>query len=239
MILFLSRGCQREEGRMFLRRKGAAGDALLPLRRFGGNISGGIVELKDKNAAVGVERAAGGSPCFFEGFGGQDMGDLRDQARGDQSFLDVIALEVDVGINLMGYAVVALVALEPNVVGGSANPEGAAVNLERRLPDAQMVARGYYLDGLSMRPTVILGTVEEVQRAHRHRKVRFLGNAFEDAVKHCATHVGVHLDPPGSRENILHGVFGAKDEEIDHVAGIAIYVRDPARKLRAPAGVYA
>src|SRR5258708_28972326 len=101
MILFLSGGCQREEGRRFLRRNGPARNALLQLRRFGGNISGGIVELKDKNAAVRVERAAGGSPCFFEGFGGQDMGDLRDQARGDESFLSVIALAVDVGINLM------------------------------------------------------------------------------------------------------------------------------------------
>src|SRR5258708_32799442 len=118
MILFLSRGCQREEGRRFLRRIGPARDALLQLRRFGGNISGGIVELMDKNAAVGVERAAGGSPCFFEGFGGQDMGDLRDQARGDQSFLDVIPLEADGGVKLMGYAVGALAALEPNAVRG-------------------------------------------------------------------------------------------------------------------------
>ncbi len=187
--------------------------------------------------AVGMERAAGGGSCFLERVGGQDMGDLGDQARGDEGFLDVIALEVDIGIDLVGYAVVAFVALEANVVGGRADPERFPIDLEGRFPDAQVIAGGHDLDGFGTRPAVILWTAEEVQWTHGHSEIRFHGNAFEDAVEHGAAHVGVHLDPPGSRENFLHRVFGAEDEEVDHVAGVAIFVRNAARKLGEDTGV--
>src|ERR1700674_396320 len=109
-----------------------------------------------------MERAAGGGSCFFERVGGKDVGDLGDQARGGESFLDVVALEVDIGIDLVGYAVVALVALEADVVSSGADPERLSIGLEGRFPDAQVIAGGYDFDGLGMRPAVILRTAEEV-----------------------------------------------------------------------------
>src|SRR4029077_3398578 len=185
-----------------------------------------------------MERAAGGGSSFFERVGGQDMSHLSDQARGGESFLDVVAFEVNIGIDLVGYAVVALVALEADVVSSGADPERLCIDLERSLPDAQVIAGGYDLDGFGTRPAVILRTAEKVQWAHRHGEIRFLGNAFEDAVKHGASHVGIHLDPSSRGENFLHRVFRAEDEEVDHVAGVAIFVRNAARKLDEDAGAH-
>jgi len=66
--------------------------------------------------------------------------DLADEAGGRERFFDVVAFEVDVGIDLVGDSVIALVAFESNVVRGGADPERLAVDLKGSLPDAQMVA---------------------------------------------------------------------------------------------------
>src|SRR6266581_1385706 len=51
-------------------------------------------------------------------------------------------------------------------------------------------------------------------------------------MQNSAADVGVHFDPAGGGEDALHGGFRAKDQEIDHVAGITIFVADAARDLR-------
>src|SRR5467141_3657959 len=76
----------------------------------------GLVEFQDENLAVGMEGAAGGGLGFFHGFFGEEMRDFCDQAGGRESFLDVVTLEVDVGIDLVSDAVVALVAFESDIV---------------------------------------------------------------------------------------------------------------------------
>src|SRR5258708_29556908 len=43
--------------------------------------------------------------------------------------------------------------------------------------------------------------------------------------------VGVKLDPASGSENVLHGGFRAKHQEINHVAGVAFFVADAARDL--------
>src|SRR5258708_12107336 len=43
--------------------------------------------------------------------------------------------------------------------------------------------------------------------------------------------VGVNLDPASGSENVLHGGFRAKHQEINHVAGVAFFVADAARDL--------
>jgi hypothetical protein len=91
--------------------------------------------------AVGMEAAAGGGFGFFHGIAGEIVGDLGDEARGGERFFDVVALEVDVGVDFVGQAVVALVFFEADIVGGGADPKGLAVDLKRGFPDAQMVAR--------------------------------------------------------------------------------------------------
>src|SRR5581483_3563946 len=97
-------------------------------------------EFKDEDLAVGVEGAAGGGARFAHGVFGKKESVLGDEAGSDEGFLNVVAFEVDIGIDFVGDAVVALVALEANVMGGGADPEGLAIDGERRLPDAQVIA---------------------------------------------------------------------------------------------------
>ncbi len=82
--------------------------------------------------AVGMEGAAGGGLGFFHGFFGEEMRDFCDQAGGRESFLDVVTLEVDVRIDLVSDPVVALVALESNVVSSGTDPVGGSRRAKRR-----------------------------------------------------------------------------------------------------------
>jgi len=122
-----------------------------------------------------MKGAAGGGLGFFHGFFGEEMRDFCDEAGGRESFLDVVALEVDVGINLVSDAVVALVAFESDVVSSGADPKRFAVNLEGRFPNAEMVARSDHADGLSVGPAVILRATKEIELAHGHSEIGFLG----------------------------------------------------------------
>src|SRR5260370_20515457 len=103
-----------------------------------------------------MEGAAGGGLGLLHGFCGEEMRDFCDQAGGRESFFDVVTLEVDVGINLVSDAVVALVALESDVVSSGTNPKRFAVDLEGRFPNAEMVARSNDADGLSVSPRIVL-----------------------------------------------------------------------------------
>ena len=69
--------------------------------------------------AAGVEGAAGGGVGFAEGGIGEEVSDLGDEAGVGESFFDVVAFEVAIGIDFVSDAVVALVADEADV-GGAA-----------------------------------------------------------------------------------------------------------------------
>src|SRR5713101_8021509 len=108
-------------------------------RKWSGNGSGnaseigsgsrsGIVEFEDEELAVGMEGAAGGGLGFFHGFLGEEMRDFRDEAGGRESFLDVVTLKVDVGIDLVSDAVVALVAFESDIVSSGTDPKRFAAD---------------------------------------------------------------------------------------------------------------
>ena len=56
----------------------------------------------------------------------------------------------------MGESVVALIALEADVMGGGTNPKHVAVDLERRFPDTQVIARGDDADRFGALPAVVL-----------------------------------------------------------------------------------
>src|SRR5712692_7558435 len=106
------------------------------------------------------------------------MGDFENDAGGEESFLDIVALKVDVGIDLVGDAIIALIPLEADVVSGGADPESLALDLKRRFPDAQVIAGGHNGDGLSVSPAVILRAAKEVKLAHGHGEIGFLGKTF-------------------------------------------------------------
>src|SRR6266851_3447349 len=95
-----------------------------------------------------------------------------------------------------------------------------------------MVARSDDADGLSVRPAVILWAAKEVELAHGHGQIGFFREAADDAMEDGALDVSVDLHPAGSSEDPLHGILGAKDQEIHHVAGVALFVADAARDLR-------
>src|SRR6266850_2609807 len=212
------------------------GEIIPQIGRHGGSfrrrdVFAGVGELEDQELAVRVKGAAGGGLGFLERIVGEEVRDLGYKAGRRERFFDVVALEIDVRIDLVGDAVIALVAFESDVVRGGANPERFALDLEWSFPNAQMVARPDDANGLSVRPTVILRATKEVELAHGHGQIGFFRKTAENAVKHGVFHVGVDFHPAGGGENALHGGFGAEDEEVDHVAGIAVFVADAPRNL--------
>ena len=62
--------------------------------------------------------AAGGGRGLFHGIVGKEVRDFGDQACGAESFFDIVALEIDIGIDFVGDPVVALIAFEADVVSG-------------------------------------------------------------------------------------------------------------------------
>ena len=157
------------------------------------------------------------------------MRDFENDAGGGKSFLDVVALEVDVGIDLVGDAIIALISLEADVVCGGADPESLAVDVKRRFPNAQVIAGGDNRNRLGVGPAIILRASEKVELTHGHRQIGFLGKALENAVEDSFLDVGVDFDPAGHGEGALHRGFRAEEQKIDHVSGIAGLVRDTPR----------
>src|SRR6516164_5540983 len=178
-------------GRRWWRRKRWAepGDKALFAR--GGSFLYRSNKLENQNLAVGMKRTAGCGSRFFQRIAGREVRDLRHQSCAAQCLFDVVALQVDIGIDLVGDAVVALIFLEANVVSSGAYPQRVSVDGEGSLPDAKVVARGDHCDGLGVGPAIVLGAPEKVQRAHRHGKVRLLGDAGDNAGDDGRFHVGV------------------------------------------------
>src|SRR5260370_39635149 len=107
-----------------------------------------------------MEGAAGGGFGVFHRIIGQDVGDFGNEAGGNKSFFDVVALEVDIGIDLVGDAVVALIAFESDIVSGGADPQRCTFYLERRFPYAKVIARSADAEWFSWGPAVILGSAK-------------------------------------------------------------------------------
>src|ERR1700687_4140949 len=178
-----------------------------------------------------MEAAAGVSLGFLHSIVGEEVGDFRDEARGNEGLFDIVALKINIGIDLVGDAVVALIAFESDVVGCGAEPQRLALNLERGFPDAQMVARTDDTDGFGMGPAVILRTAKEIELAHAHGQGGLFGEAPDDAMENSVPYVGVDFDPASGSENALHGGLGAEHQEINHITGIAFLVADATREL--------
>src|SRR5260370_12246827 len=100
----------------------------------------GLVELEDEHLAVGMEGAAGGGLGFFHGIVGEKVSEFGDEARGGESFFDVVALEVDIGIDLVGDAVVTLIAFESDIVSGGAAPHRFPLYLALSFPFPTVIA---------------------------------------------------------------------------------------------------
>src|SRR5258705_3873755 len=127
-----------------------------------------MVELKNEPSAIRRERPAGGGPCFFKRIGGKGISDLGNQTGRSEGLFNIFALQINIRINLVGYAVITLVAVEADVVGCRADPKSLSINLERRFPNSEVIAGGHHSNRLSMRPTVILRAAKQIQGAHPH-----------------------------------------------------------------------
>src|SRR5262249_10192942 len=116
-----------------------------------------------------------------------------------------------------------------DIVRSGTDPKSLAAQIERRLPDAQMIAGSHDGNRLRMRPAVVLRAPEKIKDAHRHRKVGLLGHALEKTVKHGGFHIGIYMHPTRCAKGLFHGVLRADDEKIDHVTWIAGLVCNAAR----------
>ena len=88
--------------------------------------SGGFVELEDEHLAVRSECATRGGLGFDEGVVWKKVSDISDEPGGGESFFHVISLKVDIRIDLVREAIVALVFFKADVMCGGANPQGLA-----------------------------------------------------------------------------------------------------------------
>ena len=95
-----------------------------------------------------------------------------------------------------------------------------------------MVTCSHDVDGLGMGPSVILRTPEEIKLAHGHAEVGLFREAIDQAVDYGVLYVRINFDPSSGGEDALHSVFRSKNQEIDHVAGIACLVTDAPRDFR-------
>jgi len=193
--------------------------SLLP-RRF--------TEFQNEDLPVGMEAAAGGGFAFLHGVCGEHVSNFVDEPRGSKRLFDIVALKVDIGIDFVSDSIIALVSFEADVVSGGADPHRLAVNFEGRFPNTQVIARGDNRNRFGVGPAVILLAAEEVERAHGHGKVGFLGHAFEEAVKKRVGDIGVDFDPPRGREDFFHRGLRAYDQEVDHVAGVTGFIGNAA-----------
>src|SRR5260370_8242349 len=63
------------------------------------------------------------------------------------------------------------------------------------------------------------------------RSVGLFRKSADHAMENGVLDVSIDFHPAGGGEDTLHGGFGTKDKEINHVAGIAFFVADTARDL--------
>jgi len=176
-----------------------------------------------------MKAAAGGRRGFLQGMVGEQVSDFANQTRRGKRLLQVVALKVNIGIDLVGNSIVALVPFESDVMSRSAYPERFSMNLIRSFPDAQVVAGLYHANGFGVRPAVVLRTAKQIELAHGHGHIGLFRNAFKNAVEDRILDVGIHLYPASGSENLLHGRFRAKNKKIDHITRMALLVRDTPR----------
>src|SRR5215469_9418263 len=171
----------------------------------------GFAEFHRQDSAVRMKATAGGRFRFLQGIVGKEVSDFSNEARRGKRLLHVVALQVNVGIDLVGDPIVALVPFEADIVRRRAYPERLSINLKRSFPDAQMVARFYDVDGFRVRPAVVLRTAKEIKLAHGHGHVRLFRNAFQHSVEDRVFDVRIHLYPASGGENPLHGRFRSEN----------------------------
>ena len=97
-----------------------------------------------QDAPVGMKTAAGSGSGFGQRRGWSHVGASRDQPAAGERGIDIFALTVDRGIDLVRDAVIALVALKADVVGGGNAPQWTSIHLvrRRRFPGPQVIAPG-------------------------------------------------------------------------------------------------
>src|SRR5260370_30511653 len=102
-----------------------------------------------------------------------------------------------------------------------------------------MVSRFDDAEWLGVSPSLVLRAAKEVERAHRHGQIGFFGKALNQAVENGVFDVSVNFHPTGGSEYALHGVLGAKNQEVNHISGIPLFVADAACNLSDMGGVHA
>src|SRR5437879_13400488 len=99
-----------------------------------------------------MKAAAGGRRGFLQGMVGEQVSDFANQTRRGKRLLQVVALKVNNGIDLVGNSIVALVPFEADVMSCSAYPERCCRNFIRSFPDPPGVAGISHANASARRP---------------------------------------------------------------------------------------
>ena len=86
-----------------------------------------------------MKATAGGRFGALQGIVGKEVRDFTNDAGRSKRLLHIVALKVDIGIDLVGNSIIALVPFYSDIMSRSAYPERRSINLKRSFPDAQMV----------------------------------------------------------------------------------------------------
>src|SRR5882672_7284902 len=93
-----------------------------------------LLQLDNENLSVRMERATRRCVRFFQGIRWRDVTQHRDVAGRVQGLAQILALLVDVGIDLVGQPIVALVFLEANIMRRGSHPYGVTVEVDGGTP---------------------------------------------------------------------------------------------------------
>ena len=116
--------------------------------------------MDHQHPAIGMKRGARSRAGFLGRLPWHHVGKSRHQTGFIQTSAYEFALIVDIRIDFVGHAVVALIAVEANVVRGGADPQFLPLHLEWRFPQTKMMALRHHLNGNRMRQAVVLHAAE-------------------------------------------------------------------------------
>jgi len=164
-----------------------------------------------------------------ERIGWRNMIPLDDKPSSRKCSIHILAFTVDGWINLVRKAVVALIALESDIVRGRNAPQRPPVDLVRRFPDSQVIPRHRNSHWLGVGESVVLRSAKKKQCAHRHRQIVFLFQRVHHRIQRRIPHFCVDLHPLGRSEHLNHLVLRSHNQDVYHVAGFAGGVGNAAR----------
>ena len=143
-----------------------------------------------------------------------------------QVIANVVSLAVGIGVDLVSDTVVALIAIEADVVGAGSDPDGLAFKIEWSFPQSEMMSRSDNPQRIGLRISEILRSAEKTQFAHRQGHVGFFGEGSEKSAKDRVLIGAVDCDPSCGLEGFLHLILRSDEDEVHTIAWRSLGIAD-------------